>query len=129
MPVRHAAAGEVDERKEYLALWAEVVRRARPHREMTFMGIASRLRSSARVRPGRPRKKTARPWRLACPRRALGLLLADRDDLHRFHFLAVHGLEHVHDDLVNAFNDNLVTPGNLLAAQRAAFLRGALEFV
>src|SRR5262249_10539438 len=83
----------------------------------------------ARIRPGAPRPKRTgeTPKYLACPRPALTLLLASGNNLHRLQLLAIHGLEDVRDDPVVALNDDLVTARDLLAAQRAAFLRGALK--
>src|SRR5262245_9206415 len=54
-----------------------------------------------------------------------GSLLAGVDDLHHLRFLAVQGLEDVGDDPVVTFDDHLVAALDLLAGQRAAFLRGA----
>src|SRR5262245_55513530 len=61
------------------------------------------------------------------PVRGAELLLADGDDLHRLHFLAVDRLEHVQDDPVVAFDDDFVTALDLFAGQRAAFFRGTFE--
>src|SRR5262245_1282537 len=54
-----------------------------------------------------------------------GLLLAGEDYFHDLRFLAVHCLEHVCDNPVITFDDHLVAALDLLAGQRAAFLRGA----
>src|SRR5262249_43118562 len=57
--------------------------------------------------------------------RGTGSLLAGVDDFHALCLLAVHRLEHVCDNPVVTFDDPLVAALDLLARQRAAFLRGA----
>src|SRR5262249_3013187 len=58
-----------------------------------------------------------------------GVLLADGNELHDLYFLTAHVLVDVGDDPGIALDDDLIMALDLLAAQRAAFLRGGDEFL